>query len=257
MEMSTISIKVMLPMLRIQIRSPPPPSKVPRSGAIVIDLHNIEARINPSGSSQARRAHFTVPEPAHESSQASAQDSDDLVVICSSRILVSYSSYQQRHATGIVSLGPGSFVSTEETPAHPLFEHEDLPLRQLLRINLKQPKVGATRQQTRRTVVTVYLPSITATLAKPLVDGLQFFADDVSQLAARLMGGALPQTPQQVDSYEQSLIGSRFFARYGSRSASISDIDPSSISENLRSETVMKLDISQGERVLPFPWSQL
>jgi autophagy-related protein 2 len=236
------STKIILPMLRVQIRCPPPLEKAPRSGALVVDLHHVEATFSTSGSGdrRTRQARFSAgPDPEDRERARESGETDDVVGLGLSRVTVSYSPYTQRQALGIVSIGPGPMNSAQEATLQMPVEHEPASSKEPLRITVKQTKARAKLQS--RMVVAVQLPSVSAVLSKPLIDGLQFFADDVSQLASRLTGQTQP-----TESREQSMIGSRFFARHGSRSTSVSEIHASASAGSIRSETVVKLELSQG-----------
>jgi autophagy-related protein 2 len=238
-------------MLRAQVRCPPPPDKSTRSGAMIIDFHGLEMTMGSPRPVQPRHAHFAsdVHDDTHVAGQQSNEDDydpDELVVIRLSRILVSQSIVAQRKATGVLSFDAVLPDVTGENEPVPSVGFGDRAVVRRMRIAIRHPTTTMTRQPMKKTAITVQLPSISAVLSKPLIDGLQFFADDSSQLAARLLGTVGPRVTQSSDGRDPSLIGSRFFARYGSRSASISFTDTSPNAGDSKSETVVKLDIAQG-----------
>lgn len=93
-------------------------------------------------------------------------------------------------------------------------------------------------------------------MSKPLLDGLQLWADDVAQLVERTFGGAGGDTgTEKAESRNPSLIGSRFFAkpsRYGSKSSQ-SSTGSSGAHTKTSSEIVIKVVVSEGSTI-QFCW---
>jgi autophagy-related protein 2 len=106
--------------------------------------------------------------------------------------------------------------------------------------------LSRTRAGGEKFVVEAVMPTLESVLSKPAIDGLQFLADDVSQLMARLHGPELAQLKTEVSSRDQSMIGSRFFARYGSRSGSVSNVASMPSTDASTSETVIKVEVAEG-----------
>jgi autophagy-related protein 2 len=97
-------------------------------------------------------------------------------------------------------------------------------------------------------VLTIDVPSIHAEISKSLLDGLQLWADDVSQLVERKFGGGGETDTDKAESRNPSLIGSRFFAqsrRYGNKSSEESGNGFSDPPE-VPSEAVIKVAVSEG-----------
>jgi autophagy-related protein 2 len=92
----------------------------------------------------------------------------------------------------------------------------------------------------------VQIPSVHMHISKPLLDGLQYLADDISQLIERSFGS---EDGSEKESRDSSLIGSRFFAKSRSGSGTISGISTGRASA--KSESVVKIEITEGKSVTP------
>lgn len=101
------------------------------------------------------------------------------------------------------------------------------------------------RQQKPGTlVITADIPSVHVNLDKSLVDGLQYWVDDVSQLVERTFGDkAKDSASERGISRNSSLLGSHFFAQ--SSGGSEAEFSPRPAGE-AASETVVKLSVSEG-----------
>ena len=88
------------------------------------------------------------------------------------------------------------------------------------------------------------IPSAYVNLNKPLLDGLQYWVDDISQLVERILGDKPKDSGSERGlSRNSSLLGSHYFAQ--SRGGSESEFSPKPFSE-CASETVVKLSVSEG-----------
>jgi hypothetical protein len=232
-------------MVRIQLRCPAPPTQDKRSGALVLDLHHIDVS---SGrhSTATRHARFgSLPDQPHSSDPDTSgrnNEPDELFVLRSSRMVVSYVPDAQKKATAIASLGSAAPLTTS-VPSSQRPER-DTPLA-LIRMALRKP-TQPSRLNTSKTVVTVDVPAVAAFLSKAQLDGLQYLGDDVTQLVARMTGASNVGPPSVTSSQNPSMIGSRFFARYGSKSSNIGDINPATVDTKLSSETILKLEVGEG-----------
>ena len=101
------------------------------------------------------------------------------------------------------------------------------------------------RQQNPGTlVVTTDVQSVYVNLNKPLLDGLQYWVDDVSQLAERTFGDKSKDSASERGlSRNSSLLGSHFFAQ--SSGGSEAEFSTKPAGEGT-SETVVKLSVSEG-----------
>lgn len=93
------------------------------------------------------------------------------------------------------------------------------------------------------TVIAVDIPSVHVNLEKPILDGLQFWADDISQLFERTFG---EQLDTEKNSRNTSIVGSNFFVK--SRGGSESELGSAS-SPSRASETILKVTVSEGALV--------
>jgi autophagy-related protein 2 len=91
--------------------------------------------------------------------------------------------------------------------------------------------------------LSVDVPSVHAIMSKPVLDGLQYWGDDVTQLLERTYGS--DTDTGKAESRDTSLIGSRFFAK--SRSGSGSGI--SANSGEASHETVVKIAVCEGRTI--------
>ena len=93
------------------------------------------------------------------------------------------------------------------------------------------------------------IPSVYVNLSKPLLDGLQYWVDDVSQLAERALGEKSKDAGSEHGlSRNSSLLGSHYFAQ--SSGGSEVEFSPKLLGEGA-SETVVKLSVSEGPRACP------
>ena len=97
--------------------------------------------------------------------------------------------------------------------------------------------------------MTVDVPSIYVQLCKPVLDGLQLWADDLSQMIEKSMASSPSPGDSGNSSKDPSLIGSRFFAK--TRRSQDSGTDSASVVSaqrtNANTETIVKLYVSDGE----------
>jgi autophagy-related protein 2 len=216
---------VTLSMIRVQLRCSSAEGYESRSGAVVLDAHNLELT---SG-------HPTM----HELGDLPSSASTTAWHLHWTRMLISHAPSGFRRASGVIMTGtvPASLESAghDSPTASP---HASVSERAMI-----VGRQSRTQTSSVKTAITVMLPALQVVLAKPAVNGLQFWTDDVSQLMARLQATDPSQLAATSSSRGPSMIGSRFFARYGSRNGSVSSTPSADTS---RSETVMRLEIKQG-----------
>lgn len=231
-------------MIRLELRCPPPPDKGPRSGALVIDLHAVTIVNGPSLTKPAAR--FATLDPDHllPTPVSRASDGNLLVGAEVGRIVLACSLMGERTATVIASLG--SLDSTHDTPSYRTGSQPPLPLKP--RISISKPKPTARSAFLHSSVsavlaLSIDVPSIHADVSKDILDGVQYWADDVAQLVERAIGkNAGEGNTEGTDSHDTSLIGSRFFAKSRSGSGSALTATP----QDTASEIVVKLVIAEG-----------
>ncbi|KAG8750363.1 autophagy- protein 2 [Ceratobasidium sp. 428] len=171
-----MELSISCPLIRAQLRTPSPPGKQQRSGAIVIDLHAIEAQI---GSAPTN--------------------------VSWGRLLVALSNVGDTKATTILSIGP----PRAQNPAVKSFGGTTPTQRNLDPTESEKSQI-IIRTGTA-TTLEVQLPVLHVHLTKFSVDGLQYWVDDATQWAERAF-----DERRLDESRDASLIGSRFFARSGS-----------------------------------------
>ncbi|KAI0748137.1 hypothetical protein C8Q80DRAFT_1120684 [Daedaleopsis nitida] len=254
------AISILLPAVRIEIRTPPPAGRLPRSGAVIVDIHDL--RLSPGAAPEqdiARTARFGTAEELYGADSAGRSSEQDNVVLGASwkRIVIASSLVGESKARAILSLGP---LSQRETDQAAHFGVGTSPTREsghTLRPQLVVRKAAATSTSTpsvsvSSTAVSVDLPSIHVELSKPILDGLQLWADDLTQLAE----AAFAESPgsdigtHRAGSGDSSLIGSRYFARAstvgsGTASGGTSLANTIRARQEPRSETAVKIAITE------------
>ncbi|KAG8743827.1 autophagy- protein 2 [Ceratobasidium sp. 414] len=175
-EKKQVEISISCPLIRVQLRTPSPPGKQQRSGAIVTDLHSIQVRL---GSSP--------------------------VQVCWGRLLIALANVGDTKATTILSIGP----PRAHNPSVKSFGGITPTQRNL---DPSEPEQSQILIRTGvATTLEVQLPALHVHLSKFGIDGLQYWVDDASQWAERAF-----DERRLDESRGTSLIGSRFFARSGS-----------------------------------------
>lgn len=227
-----LSMSVHIPLIRLQIRVPSPPSYSElRSGYLILDFHYIEAYHGPQSisSRQAGGIRFT-------DNASTGQSDQSPLSIMFSRLILAYALPSSSKANAIVSLGPFKQFFEKESPA---MASKGTLLPSVV-FQSRSPKTARNPSYPQPNVTTIIIntPSLFVNLSKVYVDGIQLFADDISQWLERINGS---NRMEQVDSKNPSLIGSRFFARYTNSSSS-----SSTISDQTKSESVIKFFISDG-----------
>ncbi|KAI6036274.1 hypothetical protein BKA83DRAFT_4160612 [Pisolithus microcarpus] len=212
---SSLNLGLSCPMIRVEVRCIPPPGRPPRSGCLLIDIHDILVYNNPVSSKPSIRfseSLQSLPRPA------------------SQEILMAYAPVDDTRARTLVILG---YMPENGADAHTstLLATEGtldvLPVHLLLARTSISSCEDATLSS--RLSLTVNVPLIDMILEKEIFDGLQYWVDDVTQLFDRRMSGS-DNTKENIPSQNPSLVGSRFFSESrhgGSRSSeddSLSDI---------------------------------
>ncbi|KAF7338239.1 GP-PDE domain-containing protein [Mycena venus] len=203
-EQPVTSVSIKTEMIRVQIRCPPPLGRTARSGALVLDIHDVEVSTGSIERKNATRfgSRDTVP-------SINAVEAETLLSVGCRRIVLACSLVGQNTATALLSVGSLTSGSAEES---------EFPLL-LPRITLSRS--APSRQSSASTVaLIVQIPSVHVHISKPLLDGLQYLADDATQLIERAFGSEHGSDRGNADIQDSSLIGSRFFAK--SRSGSTS-----------------------------------
>ena len=240
-------------MIRAEVRCPQPP-RFPdsRSGALVLDLHNIH--LFPGGSSgdgSALKARFADLDASRDVSHFSSRRAPrNLLPLDVGRIVVAHSLAGEGKAHLLISLGrlspvpilPGVTAprlgGVSPTPGDQDFSSPAVS------ISVNRTTSKSRQQRPGTLVVTTDIPSVYVNLNKPLLDGLQYWVDDISQLVERAFGDKSGGSGSERGlSRNSSLLGSHYFAQ--SSGGSEAGFSPKSLGEGA-SETVVKLSVSEG-----------
>ena len=240
-------------MIRVEVRCPQPP-RFPnsRSGTLVLDLHNIH--LSPGGSSgggSTLKARFADLDTSRDVSHFSSQlEPNNFLLLEVGRVVVAHSLAGEGKACLLVSLGPLSPVPISPAVATPHFggvsptQGDQGFASPAVRISVNKTVLKPRQRKPGTLVITVDIPSAYVNLNKPLLDGLQYWVDDISQLVERILGDKPKDSGSERGlSRNSSLLGSHYFAQ--SSGGSESEFSPKPFSE-CASETVVKLSVSEG-----------
>ncbi|KAG5650892.1 hypothetical protein H0H81_010636 [Sphagnurus paluster] len=230
---SDLKTSVVFEMIRIQIRCPPPPQRSPRSGALVIDLRDIKVYTSPKPQKSTR---FT---PAESQNRSHTHPPQETFVLGAEfgRLVVACSPVHESSAKSMISVGPLAPTS------------DNLNIHQVE--NSLQPRLSVTKSNPITpeldtiSALRVEIPSVVVEISKAILDSLQYWADDITQVIDKSFRGE-PRgdnedaSTEKAGSRDTSLIGSRFFAKSRSGSGSALSVAP----EDSHSETVVKVSIS-------------
>ncbi|GBE82158.1 Autophagy-related protein [Sparassis crispa] len=240
-------ITLRFPMIRVQVRVPPPPSCTPRSGVIVFDVHDL--RLSLGGLSHDNRPTSTRFADGEPFTHTDDMTGKPLLAASWRRLVVGCSLVGEDKASSILSLGSISTDAIDRlggqfgtSPVGP----QTWPSISLIR-SPASDRSGPAGLIT--TAVAVDIPSVHVELSKPNLDVIQLWADDLAQLMEAVSSGSSrwESDTERGDSRDPSLIGSRFFAMTragsqasGSEGGTIASANP----QNARSETAIKLTVS-------------
>ncbi|KAI0054145.1 hypothetical protein FA95DRAFT_1585813 [Auriscalpium vulgare] len=241
---SSPQVFVRFPLIRAQIRCPSPPKLSPRSGALVLDVHGVVLSTYSSAHS-LRQTRFAEAEE-----RDSEAIGDRLLTAEWQRLVVACSMAGSPTATALLSVGAPSIVDVAQSPVgNRPFLKSHMDVRHAARIVLSRNKSLARRGdhtgESMPLIVTADIPSVHANLSKPVLDGLQLWADDVTQFFERL-ATASQDLGSDTDSRDPSLIGSRFFVKTKRGSQDAESGTSSSLREGPpKGEVIIKATISQ------------
>ncbi|KAJ6596964.1 hypothetical protein DFH09DRAFT_107468 [Mycena vulgaris] len=223
------TVVVKSPMIRVQIRCPPPPDRPARSGALVLDIHDVNLCTGPVEKKYSTRFASRDADPV-----INTLDADTLISVGCGRIVVASSSVGESIASTFLSVGPLVSGSPEDS---------EFPLLPRITLSKSTPSHSTAPQVPGSITVAlvVQIPSVHMHISKPVLDSLQYLADDTAQLIERVFGSDNVRDTESMESRDPSLIGSRFFAK--SRSGSGSGL--SATRSSPRSETVINVEITE------------
>ncbi|KAG1782593.1 hypothetical protein EV702DRAFT_1232405, partial [Suillus placidus] len=236
-------ITMILPALRAEVRCRSPSLQPSQSGGIILDLHDVQVSNKPLDE-QPPTVRFGH---GGESRNPSVKNLPGQLLNGQIRgIVLSYAPLGDSKAHAFISLG--SLPRTDDV--HPgsasLLLSEQAPNSLPIRFQLTQvaPSKSAVSSSTHRTSIVINVPLVNVVLEKPVFDGLQIWADSVTQAVTT----ATEETETEVaQSRNPSLIGSRFFAksrRVGSRGSDESSFGTIAPTPK-QSETAVKVIITE------------
>ena len=226
---------------------------------MVLDIHDL--RLTPGASPEQEvvpTARFGTAEELYgteTSGQRSAGQDHVLLGATWKRVLVAYSIVGESKARTILSIGSLTHRESDLSPhfgvgTPPARESSSQSLRPQLIVR-KTPAVP--NSQVTSTTVSIELPSVHVELSKPLLDGLQLWADDLTQLAESAFAepAGSDAGTQRAGSGDSSLIGSRYFARASTVGSGTESGGPSLANtirgrQETRSETAIKVAVTEG-----------
>jgi len=220
-------------MLRVEVRTESPLGLPQRSGAIVLDLHEIEVEIRdaPLDPTPPKKARF---------GGSGGKTLKEIATVSWRSGLLSHTGPAGEHP----NLHYSTLIHVEaEIKAKGILSirafHQganDGLSSSLPRLFLRSSESTAPEQKT--TTMEVLIPFVGVDIGKPALDSLQLWADDITQRMER----ALSDDWIPTDSRGTSIIGSRYFER---RTASVVESEVSGRTDQ-RSELAIKLVISEG-----------
>ncbi|OCB84207.1 hypothetical protein A7U60_g8883 [Sanghuangporus baumii] len=241
---SAVHFDVSVPLLRLEIRVPPPQNRQPRSGLLLLDLHAAHFSRSTSRSPPGSRVpRFATRREGNDGLEDwfNTGFRSQPVSLEMHRVIIAYAALGQSSAKTVLSLGP---ISDSESEG---IRSDDKHSRLLPLIFFRDSETsGATTPQTKSNALVARIPSLHAVVNKGSSDGLQLWVDDLTQCIERLMSGARSgaSTCAQV-SRTSSLIGSRYFiSRTGSGSTE-SEMAGGAPSGAAKSELVIKVCLTE------------
>lgn len=240
-----LSLNLSCPMIRVEVRCLSPAGQLPRSGCLLIDIHDILASNNPVSSKPSIRFSEGL-----QSLPRTTIDHGWQNAICSvqlQEVLIAYAPVGATLAKTLIVLGymPASAGDLHTNTLLATDACVDvIPVCLLLsRANISSREGGT---YPSRPSLTVDIPLIDVMLEKESLDGLQYWVDDVAQLFDHCMSGA-DSAKEAIVSQSPSLIGSRFFARsrHGCSRRSSEDDSTGDRPHTVSGEIVVRVNVTE------------
>ncbi|WVQ98559.1 hypothetical protein IAU59_005685 [Kwoniella sp. CBS 9459] len=246
-------IKMRCPLVRLDIRCPAPVNRRGtwgdgghlRSGIVTLDLHNLRMKVA-STDPQQDRGLLRTPKSLNRTEGEGTQVQWDKMVLFFARA-------SERKSSAFVVVGPLAPEPGE------IDQSALLPT-----VELKTSVSPITSRKT--TLVNCRIPCVQAKIRQQTIEGLQFFADDITHWLDGAFGDGSAPKPRD----DLKMIGSRFFGAAGSTrgsssaSSSTADEEDGELSATVLSVNVDETDISLfvprldgGERTLSLKSSDL
>ncbi|KAI0336552.1 hypothetical protein GY45DRAFT_1291461 [Cubamyces sp. BRFM 1775] len=249
------NVTIRLPAVRVEVRVPPPALRSPRSGAVIIDLHDLllsPGQAPPRGGVPSAR--FGTADDLYGPDSARPLNQEDSILLGATwkRIVVAHSLVGQSKARAILSLGPLTIQDGNSfgvgTPPTGDLPSPGLSPQLIVR---RTPAAPSPHVSVNTTTVSLDIPSVHVELTKPLLDGLQLWADDLTQC----MDAAFSERPpsdtdtERAGSADSSMIGSRYFARTSTMSSApdsgVTSLAATIKARETRSETAVKVTLTE------------
>lgn len=231
-------------MVRVQVRCPPPPLRVLRSGCMLVDLRGLII----SNDAPSTKSSLRFSEGKSSLLHSSESISDVILNVCLQEILAAYSSVGDNVAHAILTLGflPAKEIGPDTSL---LLDAETVPDTLPLSVVLGRPSItrNTKRNCSSQLSMTVGIPLVNLVMDKSVFDGLQCWADDVAQLIERSLAAPDAATAT-LSSRNPSLIGSRYFTQL--RRSGTHSTDESVVENSTRQntgETVVKVSVTEGK----------
>ena len=257
-----MKISITLPCLRVEIRNPPPSKFNSRSGAVVLDVHDL--CLIPGDQAPQRSPPSTrfadAEEPLFTEGYTTARSNHTSILLVANweRLTFAYQPFGESKAQMILSLGslPPTMVSESRTEGiaigSPRSHVLEVPqARPQVMFSKSSPTAMAASSILTTAVLTLDIPSVHVHLGKRELDGLQLWADDISQLVERAMNPNGPTLSKEKE--DPNLIGSRFFNKTRRSQGSGTDSAASTITApktTTNSETNVKVTVTEGSVTL-------
>ncbi|KAF8559774.1 hypothetical protein OG21DRAFT_1503004 [Imleria badia] len=234
------SLHLTCPMIRVEVRCPPPPPHPQRSGCLLFDLRGLIISNDPPSTKSSLR----FSERAKSSVPRSTDNISNVILnVCLQEILAAYSSVDDNMAHAILTLGflPNKEVGLDTSA---LLATETEPDILPLSVMLGRPNIAkkSSSNSSNRLSMTVDIPLVNLVMDKIVFDGLQCWADDVAQL----IGRSFTNPNSATESRNPSLIGSRYFTQ--SRRSGTHSMDEGVVEKSDRQNTgeiVVKVSVTE------------
>jgi autophagy-related protein 2 len=228
-------------MVRLDIRCPAPPNRRGswgdgahlRSGIVTLDIHGLCATIKQPGEVAPRR----MSERHASEPKASVEWQKMLLFFC--RVpgeflgLVSFrADLVDKRAAAFIAIGPLVPDPTDHDVLLPIIEVR----------STTNPT-----SQIKTSTITCRIPSVQAKIRQRTIEGLQFFADDITHWLDGAFGDGSAPRPRD----DLKMIGSRFFGSKGSSSASSSAEEDEG--DDTTAATVLRICVTEADIALHVP----
>jgi autophagy-related protein 2 len=170
-------INVNIPCVRVEVRAPRA-----RSGSLVLDLHELSISLNEELVKKSRNPRFEDQPPVHSESEIAdwlkGAKVEDILTVCFAKALVAYSGKNETEAECFLS------IHAEGTaPKSPLNDLDSrLAYFPFVLFKGGSKTQAKTNAKSTSNAILVRVPCVQATVSKAVLDGLQIWADDATQL---------------------------------------------------------------------------